>query len=145
MLTETQTSAVRRLAEEVEELEERLEGVARLGAEELDYFLDLYNWDDGFEVPTAIAAHPDCDQALALRLFWLADGLTWYTREAPPGPYQQDWAAFCQMISEGLLSDRFPRGSLSFDPGLSRVASYRLRKADVPEVLYQPVVEKPHP
>jgi hypothetical protein len=135
-----QTAAVERLVNEVEDVEERIQGVARLGAEELDYLLDLYNWDDGFAVPTAIATHPECERALALRLFWRADGLTWYTRLVEPSPYQRDWGVFCELISEGILSGRYPVGALSFDPELSRVQLYKLRKAGIPEALYQPIV-----
>ena len=33
-----------------------------------------YNWDDGFFLPQAILNDPACDLALALEIFYLADG-----------------------------------------------------------------------
>lgn len=145
MLSNEKIMAVQQLVYEVDDLDARLRCIASFGAEELAYYLDLYNWDDGFAVPTAIANHPGCDQALALRLFWLADGLAWYTSKGSPGRYQQEWGAFCHLISDGILSGRFPQGDLSFDPGLSRVEMYRLAKSEIPEALYYPVVGQQHP
>jgi len=40
---------------------------------ELQYLANYYNWDDGFDLPTAIANHPRCDLGTALSLFWLDD------------------------------------------------------------------------
>lgn len=142
MLSMSRKTAVERLVYEVDDLQERLRSVASFGPEELEYCLDIYNWDDGFAIPAAIAQHPACDQALALQLFWLAEGLSWYTRESEPEPWHQEWDAFCRMITEGILSGRYPLGDLSFDPGLTRVEQYQLRKTDIPEVLYLPVVGK---
>ncbi|GAB3161369.1 DUF4274 domain-containing protein [Myceligenerans halotolerans] len=44
-------------------------------ADEVDLWnlMSHYNWDDGFAVPLAVAQHPRCDRALALRLFWELD------------------------------------------------------------------------
>jgi hypothetical protein len=41
--------------------------------EDLALILDEYNWDDGFEIPTAIALHPNADLAVAIKLYWLGD------------------------------------------------------------------------
>lgn len=42
--------------------------------EELYAFVDIYNWDDGVEVPYFIMHHKNCDQNLRKRLFRLGAG-----------------------------------------------------------------------
>ena len=39
--------------------------------EELDAFVDQYNWDDGVEIPYFIMHHKNCDLALRKKLFEL--------------------------------------------------------------------------
>jgi hypothetical protein len=42
--------------------------------EELDAFVDQYNWDDGIEIPYFIMHHKNCDLALRKKLFELGAG-----------------------------------------------------------------------
>lgn len=42
--------------------------------EELDAFVDQYNWDDGVEIPYFIMHHKNCDLALRKKLFELGAG-----------------------------------------------------------------------
>jgi len=42
--------------------------------EELDAFVDQYNWDDGVEIPYFIMHHKNCDHALRKKLFELGAG-----------------------------------------------------------------------
>jgi len=44
---------------------------------DLEKLLDEYNWDDGFEIATEILDNPYCDLALALKIFYLADGFAY--------------------------------------------------------------------
>ena len=39
--------------------------------------LKEYNWDDGFEIPEKILRSENCDLALALEIFYLADGFAY--------------------------------------------------------------------
>ena len=41
---------------------------------DLYHIIDLYNWDDGFFIPSTILDHPDCDLAVAMNIFYMADG-----------------------------------------------------------------------
>lgn len=136
-VTPGQLAAVVRVLYEIEDEDEKLEAIAAMEPEQLEAVLAEYNWDDGVLVPTAIAQHPKCDRALALHLFWLGDALTWYTRESDPR--SAEWDAFCRLITEGLLAERYPIGELSYDPGLGRVQLYQYRKAGIPELFLTPV------
>jgi hypothetical protein len=105
MLPPETIAAIDRLVYEVSDPVERVAIVAALdSALALKRLANVYNWNDGFTVPTAIADHPKCDLGTALDLFWLADGLGWYTREHPVSKYNQDWAAFCELITTRLLA-----------------------------------------
>jgi hypothetical protein len=117
----------------------RVAAVAALdSAEALQQLAYLYNWDDGFEIPTAIALHPKCDLGVALDLFWLATAMEWYTGAIGPDHYDRDWIAFSRLITEGILSGRYRKGATSFNcPVTPHV--YRLRKQGVPEILFSSV------
>jgi hypothetical protein len=117
----------------------RVAAVAALdSAEALQQLAYLYNWDDGFEVPTAIALHPKCDLGVALDLFWLAAAMEWYTGRIELHDYNRDWVEFCRLITEGILSGRYRKGATSFNASVTPHV-YRLRKQGVPEILFSSV------
>lgn len=43
----------------------------------LRQLLNEYNWDDGFDLAKEMLENPDCDLALALEIFYLADGYSY--------------------------------------------------------------------
>ncbi len=47
---------------------------------DLKELLNQYNWDDGFEIPKEILKNRNCDLALALEIFYLADGYNPYLK-----------------------------------------------------------------
>ena len=47
----------------------------------LSRFVNEYNWDDGLEVPYFIAHHPNCSKALKKKLFKLAEGDMYGTKD----------------------------------------------------------------
>jgi hypothetical protein len=140
MLTDAQRNQLDYLCEQEDDVEVRKKHIAQLDAEALAYLIDKYNWDDGFEVPTAIATHPACCRAVALRLFWAASGRSWFERvhkSEPKQAWMAEWYTFCELVSDGILSGRYVVGTLSFDPELDRIELYKIRKAGIlPEALY---------
>jgi hypothetical protein len=109
--------------------------------DELVYLISAYNWDDGFEVPLAIAKHPRCCRAIALALFHAGAGDAWLENAEHIDEYSRDWDDFCRCVSEGIASGRYPVGALSYTPPYDRVALYKIKKAGVlPEWVYLPVV-----
>src|SRR5262249_10560591 len=93
-------------------------------------------WDDGFLVPTAVANHPKCDLGVALELFWLAEAMCWFTGEVEAMDYNRDWATFCELITNRILTGHYQKGETSFTPGLGVAWIWRYRKQGVPEVLF---------
>ena len=99
----------------------------------------IYNWDDGFELPTVIANNTFCDKGTALTLFWLAEGITIYTKEVEKNDYNAGWANFCKMIGDRLINNSYEEGVIGFVPEISRVTVYKYKKQGIPSVLYEAV------
>ena len=125
--------------EELPTISERAARIAALdSAEALQYLAEHYNWDDGFEVPTAIADHEKCDLGTALVLFWLADAMEWFTEGHSQTEYNHDWVAFCELITKRITGRRYARGSTSFkfpSGPLAMRARRELEKEGIPSIL----------
>lgn len=105
--------------------------------EELKLSLDEHNWDDGFELPKRILRDPNCDLALALEIFYLAEG-NCYLSEGESFLVYEDWQAewheFVINLHDEILLGRYPKTDAAFAIPLNRVARYKLAKKNVPEV-----------
>ena len=95
-----------------------------------------YNWDDGLELPSAIASHPNSDLNVALELFWLADADGVVLGTAQASPYNSDWLKFCRELAARILSGAYPPGPEPFELPLTRVQAYNLRKSGLPEIFF---------
>ena len=87
-----------------------------------------YNWDDGFEVPTAILNNSTCTLSIALLIFSALDG-NYYLQEKEEADGTKGWMKFVGDLYKRILKNEFPKGKTSFDPQLSRVEEYKLKKA----------------
>ena len=70
-------------------------------AEVLDAFVDEYNWDDGLEVPHFIAVHPNCSRETKEKIFDLADGSFYGTKDFEESDDEQ-WKALVTELYEML-------------------------------------------
>lgn len=95
-----------------------------------------YNWDDGYEIPTAIACHPACDLAVALTLFWLSEGVSLLTNEVKPNEYNIDWVNFCGFITERILNNEYNVSSGKFIAPIGPTQQYKLKKLGIPDILF---------
>lgn len=86
-----------------------------------------YNWDDGFEIPKAIMANKYCTLSVALLLFRAADGLTFLQDQASANSLPE-WKNFITMLYEQIINRKFVPGKASYDPALSKVQEYKLKK-----------------
>lgn len=104
-----------------------------------------YNWDDGFDVPYAIANHPRCDLAVALELFWLSDAVEVHLDRHRISPASENWVRFFEFLMGRLMAGRYERGEASFVPDLSRVEMHKYKKLNVPDLFLSEVVGYGHP
>ena len=70
--------------------------------DDLEKLLDEYNWDDGFEIPKEILSNPYCDLALALKIFYLADGFAYLDGFAEKGRLDE-WEQFIYSLYNNIL------------------------------------------
>lgn len=99
----------------------------------LKKMMDNYNWDDGFEIPKKILSSPDCDLALALEIFYLADGFA-YLDNFEMETSLKEWNQFIVSLYNDILCGRYIKDSNPYEIPLSKVEKYKLKKKQVPEI-----------
>jgi hypothetical protein len=135
------TEKIKQLCYESESLSEMMDLIESMDTpEELYLLLDHYNWDDGLEVPTAIALNENADLAIAIKLYWLASADYWHNSEVKPDTHNQQHYDFCKLISQNIISGKYQVGKISHDEKFNRVQIYKFQKQNLPEVFYTPVV-----
>ena len=101
--------------------------------QDLKNILAEYNWDDGFDVPMKLLNDPNCDLALALEIFYLADGYA-YLDNPVTNPKLEKWSIFISDLYNDILNGKYVATEVSFKIPLSKVEKYKFRKKNVPEV-----------
>lgn len=95
--------------------------------ESLFTYASEYNWDDGFDVPQAILQNKNCSLSVALLIFHSADGVS-YLEDKSEAEGTKRWLSFVSGLYKRIIKGEFPKGSMPFDPQLSRVQAYKLKK-----------------
>lgn len=97
----------------------------------LHVFAANYNWNSGFEVPKAILENGNCDFGTGLLLFYHADGYRILeSKEAVSESLLRDWKEFIKNLYEKILVGDFPNRRISFNPPLTKVQIFKLRKSN---------------
>ena len=111
--------------------DEAVELVKSINSEdELFVLLDNYNWDNGFEVPEAIINHPNCTLSVALLAFHRADGIQ-YLLEGEAvfaNRLSKSWENFIKEAYDKILKKKYPNGSISFQPEITKIQKFKLNK-----------------
>ena len=103
-------------------------------------YTQAYNWDDGFEIPNAVADNESCDLGIALSLFWLAEAMCYLTKEIVRDEYNNEWADFCEKMIYKITNGHYEYHAVNFEPKLGKVEEYKLRKIGVPEIFFTEAV-----
>lgn len=98
--------------------------------DELFILLDNYNWGNGFEVPEAIITHPNCTLPIALLAFYRADGIRYLFEEEDTfkNRLSKSWEIFIKKVYDNLLKERYPSGSISYQPKITTIQKFKLKK-----------------
>lgn len=99
--------------------------------------LDSYNWDDGFDVPRKLLKDPECDLALALEIFSLADGYTYLFDMENAGTGLKEWRDFVTTLYNDIISGKYPQTENKFEIPLNRVEKFKLKKLGTPDVFLE--------
>lgn len=115
-----------------------------MGYDEMQTALREYNWDDGFLFPQKLLDDPACDLALALEIFYLADGCAYLSGAWKESRLTQ-WKEFIDRLYWEILEGRYPETMNDFSVPLNRVAKHKYKRNGVPEVFLTdlPVISKP--
>jgi len=100
---------------------------------DLKELLNQYNWDDGFEIPKEILKNRNCDLALALEIFYLADGYACLDGSADASG-AEEWKQFVQALYQDIVSGKYPKTGHPYEIPLNKVQKHKFRKKSVPEV-----------
>ena len=87
-----------------------------------------YNWDDGFEIPQMILDNKCCELATALTIFESAEGLN-YLEDKSVFEDDDESETFISELYERIINRQFTQGNIKYNPQLTRVQIYQLKKA----------------
>ena len=99
----------------------------------LKYLLNEYNWDDGFDLPKELLENSDCDLALALEIFYLADGYSYLIDKAKSTPIKE-WKLFVEKLYVDILAGKYIQTASNFENPLTKVQRYKLKKQQIPDI-----------
>jgi len=99
----------------------------------LKSLLDQYNWDEGFETPKKILSNPNCDLALALEIFYLADGFAYLAGLAEESR-RKEWTGFIDSLYHDIAGGKYTIGNGQYKIPLTKVQKYKFMKKQIPEV-----------
>ena len=77
--------------------------------EEMKQQLDAYNWDDGFDLPGRIISDENCDLALALQIFYLGDGFTYFQTYAHNIGGNKEWFCFIDYLYQEIKNGNYQK------------------------------------
>ncbi len=104
----------------------------------LHYFAANYNWNSGFDIPTVILENDACDFGTGLLMFHYADGYRMLENpDEVSSSSLEDWKDFLGKINNKLINLEFTSQNISFDPELTRIQKYKLKKINpnIPDIL----------
>ncbi len=100
-----------------------------------------YNWDDGFEIPRKILSDSECDLALALDVFSLADGETYlYCKfDNHEIPDDSEWYEFICKLYSDIINNKYPKtqNQRQFSEPATRTYKYTMKKMGVPPIFWE--------
>jgi len=87
-----------------------------------------YNWDDGFEFPRLVLKNAKCEMSTALLTFYLAGGEEFLFEREQFLNRNSERITFISELYDDILSNVYPKGKIYFEPPLTKVEVYKLKK-----------------
>ena len=109
--------------------EEVLKEIDNIEDSELLYVYAFnYNWHNGFDIPAKIISKKCCDLSTALMIFYKADGIRYLMEKNNSDENSDCWLKFIKSLYEEIISHKFQKTRIKFEPPLSKVQLYKLKK-----------------
>ena len=102
--------------------------------EEMQQKLHQYNWDDGFDLPWKIISDKNCDLAIALEVFYLADGFGYFQTFIHNVGGTKEWFCFMATLYEKIVNGTYPKTNHTYQIPLSKVQRMRMAKYHIPSI-----------
>lgn len=104
----------------------------------LHFYAANFNWNSGFDAPIAILENKNCDFGTGLLMFHYADGyrLLENSDEVSSSSLEK-WKDLLSKIYNKLINLEFKSQNISFDPELTKIQKYKLKKnnPNLPDIL----------
>ncbi|MCA0172895.1 DUF4274 domain-containing protein [Bacillus sp. RAR_GA_16] len=105
----------------------------------LHYFAMNYNWDQGFDLPSVILENKACDFGTGLCMFHSSDGIRLLiSPEEVSQSSLEGWKVFVNKVAQKLIDEGFVLKNISYEPDITKVQRYKLRKSKIPDILIEP-------
>ncbi|MET1180569.1 DUF4274 domain-containing protein [Peribacillus simplex] len=104
----------------------------------LHYFAANYNWNSGFDLPRVILENESCDLGTGLLMFHSVDGYRMLEdSDEVSSSSLEEWKDFLNKIYNKLINFEFKSQNISFDPELTKIQKYKLKKnnPNIPDIL----------
>lgn len=102
--------------------------------EEMKQTLAGYHWDHGFDLPKSILSDKNCDLALALEIFYLGDGYTYFQTFSHNIGGTKEWFTFISTLCEDIENGRYRKSNHHYEIPLSKAQRHQVRKNKISEV-----------
>lgn len=112
-----------------------------IGYEELCREIRQYNWNDGFSFPQFVLNHPECDLALAMEIFYDADGYRYFRILSYNIGGAIVWLKFIGKLYEDIEQGRYSKRKGTYKIPLTEVQKYQLIRRAFPDVFFQDIGE----
>lgn len=111
-------------------IEEVLNDIDNMNDPEILYvYAYNYNWDNGFKIPEKIINKKCCDLSTALMIFYKSDGYRYLQEKCSENTDLNNWSNFITILYKAIISGKFKKSVIKFEPPLSKVQLYKLKKS----------------
>lgn len=111
--------------EDIEEVKKKVKAIS--DEETLFAFMNNYNWDDGFDIPSIALKSKHCKLATALKIFYDAGGGE-ALMEKSLMRGSDKWAKFVKGLYAKIIENKYEQGSVGYNIPLSKLKRYKLAK-----------------
>ncbi len=84
-------------------------------------------------MPEELLENSDCDLALALEIFYLADGYS-YLIDKSRSTSLQEWKLFVEKLYSDILEGKYIQTASTFKNPLTKMQRYKLKKQQIPDI-----------
>lgn len=116
--------------------------IEAMDGKQLRELIKSYDWDseESYEAPARMIHNSECELALALDIFYRADGVRYFGLRARSKRGKESWMKFMDDLYEMILSGRIREGKMRYTVSLSKGKKFQLYKEDdVPEIFLEDV------